>query len=119
MIDDAFNSNPHGAAAAVEVLSSFEGRKIIVTPGMVEFGERQDEVNADFARKIADKCDIVFLIGKKQTASMYRALAEASFNMENVHVCGSLNEASGMMGPMLRAGDTVLFENDLPDNYTE
>ncbi len=119
VIDDAFNSNPQGAAAAVEVLSSFEGRKIIVTPGMVEFGEKQDEVNADFARKIADKCDIVFLIGKKQTASMYRALAEESFNMENVHVCGSLNEASGMMGPMLSAGDTVLFENDLPDNYTE
>ena len=119
VIDDAFNSNPSGAAAALEVLSYFPGRKIIVTPGMVELGETQDEKNAEFAVGIAKVADIVYLVGRKQTASMYKALESSGFDMENVTVCGSLSEASSIMGSRLMVGDTVLFENDLPDNYSE
>ncbi len=119
VIDDAFNSNPSGAKAAVEVLSYFEGRKIIVTPGMVELGAEQDAKNAEFALEIAKVADIVYLVGRKQTASMYGSLKTSGFDMEKVFVCGSLNEASTQMGSILRVGDTVLFENDLPDNYSE
>src|SRR5439155_10523754 len=37
VIDDAFNSNPRGAAAALEVLAEIEARqRVLVTPGMVE-----------------------------------------------------------------------------------
>ena len=41
IIDDAFNSNPVGAAAAMDVLSHIEGgKKFLITPGMVELGEK-------------------------------------------------------------------------------
>ena len=48
VIDDAFNSNPSGAEAALEALGQFEGRRIVVTPGMVELGREQDRFNEEF-----------------------------------------------------------------------
>ena len=42
IIDDSFNANPVGAKAALEVLAEIgAGKKVLVTPGMVELGERE------------------------------------------------------------------------------
>ncbi|MDE6377939.1 MAG: UDP-N-acetylmuramoyl-tripeptide--D-alanyl-D-alanine ligase, partial [Duncaniella sp.] len=54
IIDDAFNSNPQGSSMALDVLAMMNtGRRIIVTPGMIELGQRQEELNREFGKKIA------------------------------------------------------------------
>ena len=46
VLDDAYNSNPAGAEAALEVLSAMPAQKrIVVTPGMIELGDFQAEAN--------------------------------------------------------------------------
>ncbi|WP_313756992.1 UDP-N-acetylmuramoyl-tripeptide--D-alanyl-D-alanine ligase [Tissierella sp.] len=73
IIDDAFNSNPIGAKAALEVLSQFkEGRKIIVTPGMVELGSMEEEANKELGISIGKVCDYVILIGEKRTEPIWK-----------------------------------------------
>ena len=67
IIDDAYNSNPVGSKMAVEVLGMMPGKKIIVTPGMIELGNKQYEYNMQFGRHIAKVCDEVILIGEEQT----------------------------------------------------
>ncbi len=119
VIDDAFNSNPAGAKAAMDVLSAFSGRKFVVTPGMIELGERETLENGLFGETMAKAADFVFLVGPKHTRPIYEGLERAGFAMERVFVVKSLAEASAQMGKMLKPGDVVLFENDLPDNYNE
>lgn len=41
VLDDAYNSNPNGTKVALEVLSKFNNRKIIITPGMIELRQRR------------------------------------------------------------------------------
>ena len=53
LIDDAYNSNPEGSKMAVEVLNTMPGKKIIVTPGMTELGEKQYELNKEFGLQIS------------------------------------------------------------------
>ena len=72
IIDDAYNSNPSGAKAALDTLSAFEGFKILVTPGMIELGEKQDECNHTFGTQAASVCDYVVLVGERQTKSIYK-----------------------------------------------
>jgi UDP-N-acetylmuramoyl-tripeptide--D-alanyl-D-alanine ligase len=69
VIDDAFNSNPTGAKSAVNILDSFPGgRKIIITPGMIELGELEEEENERFGRHIGNAAiDLVILVGEEQT----------------------------------------------------
>ncbi|HIE26985.1 TPA: UDP-N-acetylmuramoyl-tripeptide--D-alanyl-D-alanine ligase [Candidatus Poribacteria bacterium] len=120
VIDDGFNANPVGAKAALEVLDSFEtGRKILITPGMVELGELEFKENKIFGEQAAKVCDFVILVGPNRTKPILEGLREAGFPEENIIIAKSLAEASERMREMVKAGDVVLFENDLPDTYNE
>lgn len=120
VIDDAFNSNPVGAKNALDVLDSFaSGKKIIITPGMIELGDREDEMNETFGKQIADsKVDVAILVGKEQTAAIHRGIESANDRKETeVYVVKSLFEANDLLREIAEKGDVVLYENDLPDNY--
>ncbi len=119
IIDDAFNSNPVGARNAVEILSEMgEGRRVIVTPGMVELGDRQWDENEALGQFIAQHdLDLVALVGDEQTAPIQEGLSAAQFPDERVRVFSSLSDAQGFLKQHLEPGDVVLYENDLPDQY--
>ena len=120
VIDDAFNSNPIGTKAALDVISQFkDGRKIIVTPGMIELGEMEEEANREFGENIGKVCDFAILVGKNRTKPIYEGLLKSNFNEDNIFVVNSLDEATVQLGKITRPKDVVLFENDLPDNYSE
>lgn len=117
-IDDAYNSNPSGSKAALDVLSLFDACRILVTPGMVELGAKQEELNCEFGRQAANACDYVCLVGKMQTEPIYKGLIEAGFPKERIFVAGGLEEAlnKAKAYPSDKK-KVVLLENDLPDNY--
>lgn len=119
VIDDAFNSNPEGTKAAMEVLAMFEGRKICVTPGMVELGVAEQEENRKFGERMASVCDIVILVGRRHTEPIREGLIKAGFSADNILTAANLNEATAILSGLTKPGDVVLFENDLPDNYEE
>lgn len=119
IIDDAYNSNPSGSKAALDVLSLFEEFKIAVTPGMVELGEKQFELNKEFGRQMADVCDYVILVGRKQAVPMKEGLLEKGYDERKIYVASTVNEAITHAYALNSKGrkKVVLLENDLPDNY--
>ncbi len=120
VIDDAYNSNPVGAAAALDVLAAVPGRrKLLVTPGMVELGEQHEVEHEALGRRAAAVCDTVVLIGPSRTAPILAGLRAAAFPSERVVVVASLAEATARLATLLGPDDVVLFENDLPDTYDE
>ena len=119
VIDDAFNSNILGATQAFQVLKQFPGKRIIVTPGMVELGEREYEMNCQFGEAMADCCDIAVLVGKKRSEAIVEGLKKKGVLSDSIMVVASLDEATAKLRDISGPGDTILFENDLPDNYTE
>ena len=119
IIDDAYNSNPSGAKAALETLAMMDGYRILCTPGMIELGEMEDELNREFGRQAAVACDFAALVGKKQTAAIYDGLKSAGFHEEKIFVADSLNEAMQKIYSLTtkEKRKIILLENDLPDNY--
>ncbi len=116
IIDDAFNSSPNGAAAALQVLSGFTGRRIIVTPGFVELGEDEDKYHFELGERIKESADVAILVGKKRTERIKEGLEGFK---GTVYQVSSLSEATETLKNITVAGDVVLFENDLPDNFNE
>jgi UDP-N-acetylmuramoyl-tripeptide--D-alanyl-D-alanine ligase len=86
---------------------------------MVELGEDEDKENRAFGARMGGVCDIVILVGKKRTQSIMRGLMETGFDERMVFRASNLDEATAIMGELTQAGDVILFENDLPDNYEE
>ena len=119
VIDDAFNSNIRGARQAFDVLKQFPKQRIIVTPGMVELGAQEIYMNTEFGKAMSGCCDTAILVGKKRSEAIRMGLLENGFPEEDVKVVSSLTEATALLREIAGAGDTVLFENDLPDNYSE
>lgn len=120
VIDDAYNSNPEGARAALEVLAEHPAqRRLLVTPGMVELGEMEEQLNRAFGEQAAGVCDTVILVGPRRTRPVREGLATGGMNGESIHVVRDIGEATELLGRLTRAGDVVLFENDLPDTYSE
>lgn len=117
-IDDAYNSNPAGFRAALDVLKAFDTQRVLVTPGMVELGERQDALNQELGRYAADCCDYAVLVGEKQAPPLKAGLLEGGFDESRLFVAATLNEALAILNALPKAnGRTVLLENDLPDNF--
>ncbi len=119
VIDDAYNSNPSGARAALEALSMTDGMKILVTPGMIELGSKQYELNKEFGAEAAAVCDFVALVGSSQTKPIHDGLIEAGYPEDKIYVAETLNEAMGAVYSLTTDGKRkiILLENDLPDNY--
>lgn len=118
IIDDAFNSNPSGSRMACEVLSHFtDGKRIIVTPGMIELGDEEYDLNREFGINIAKNVDIAIVVGQYNRDAIVKGILSADFDEENLYIVDSFNEAQQLLAKILKSGDTVLYENDLPDTF--
>lgn len=119
IIDDAFNSNPAGAKMAIDVLSRFngEGNRIIVTPGMIELGDKQFQLNKAFGKYLGDNVDIAIIVGAYNRDAIIEGIGESAMSEENIHIADSFSHAQSILSTMLKPGDVVLYENDLPDSF--
>lgn len=118
VLDDAFNSNPSGSKMAVDVLSHFtQGKRIIVTPGMIELGSEQYNLNREFGRYIGQHLDVAIVVGEYNRRAIIDGIKETDFNTGNLHEAATFNDAQAQLAKILRSGDTVLYENDLPDTF--
>jgi UDP-N-acetylmuramoyl-tripeptide--D-alanyl-D-alanine ligase len=116
VIDDAFNSNPEGAEAALDVLDAMPGRrKVVVTPGMIELGPLQPEANERFGEHAGRVADTVIVVSRTNRAAISSGAARNG--TAQVITVDSLTEAQQHLKGLLASGDVVLFENDLPDHY--
>jgi UDP-N-acetylmuramoyl-tripeptide--D-alanyl-D-alanine ligase len=122
VIDDTYNSNPEGAARALEMLETATGdgggdgdarnRRAVVTPGMVELGPDQDEANKQFAAAVAKADAVLVVVGWTNRRALLAGAAEGE-----VVTVGSRSQARDWVRSNLGAGDGVLWENDLPNHY--
>lgn len=118
IIDDAFNSNPDGSRMALDVLASMTpGKRIIITPGMIELGEKQWDYNEAFGRKIAESADVAIVVGEYNRDAILSGLREGAMNENSVIAVDTFSEAQAALGKIAGPGDAVLYENDLPDTF--
>jgi UDP-N-acetylmuramoyl-tripeptide--D-alanyl-D-alanine ligase len=117
VIDDSYNANPEGAAAALEVLRDHPAaRRLLVTPGMVELGEREREENRKLGTLAAEVADVAILIGPRGE-DVAEGMRAAGASAERILAFPDGPAAHAKLAELTRAGDVILFENDLPDVY--
>ena len=119
VINNGFNANPESSRASLEMLRGYAGRRIVVTPGFVEMGHLERDYHLQLGHHIAAAADLVLLVGPKRTTPIQQGLLEAGFSADQVHTFGSLKEAQAHLDQIRQAGDVILYENDLPDQYSE
>jgi len=120
LINDAYNSNPVGFASALEcldVLVELGGRRILLTPGMVELGSKHDEEHERLGMMAAKHCDIVLVVTPERIPTFMKGLEAANTGSVTVMSFDKQEKAEDWAKRNWEAGDAVLFENNLPDLY--
>lgn len=118
IIDDSYNGNVDGVKAAMEVLSTFSGRKIVLTPGLIELGKMENIANLEMGETLAKYADYVIIIGKHNAEMLINGLNSGGMDKNNISFAKTLNKGNELLNSMVKENDVVLFENDLPDNYS-
>ena len=118
IIDDAFNSNPVGSAMALDVLAAMiPGKRILVTPGMIELGSEQYQLNKRFGEKAASCCDVAIVVGHYNREAICKGLDLGHMDPAAIKQVDTFAQAQEVLRSIAAPGDTVLYDNDLPDTF--
>jgi UDP-N-acetylmuramoyl-tripeptide--D-alanyl-D-alanine ligase len=113
VVDDTFNANPAGARAGLDLLcASATGRRVLITPGMIELGSAQFEENAAFARLATERSVEVGVVGHTNKRALLAGAKEGI-----CHTFSNREAAVAWVRANLGPTDGVFYENDLPDHY--
>ena len=115
ILDDSYNCSIDSAKQAIWVLNQFKGKKMIVTPGIIEGGKRQHELNFELG-KLCSFADFCIVVGNTNKKAILDGLKSQNFNDKNIIFSKSLDEAKRYF-TLLSNNDTLLLLNDLPDDY--
>ncbi|WP_033917139.1 Mur ligase family protein [Campylobacter sputorum] len=106
IIDDSFNGNFEGMSKSYDLVRSFDGKKVIVTPGIVEATK---EMNESLAKKIDEIFDLVIITGELNADIFEKTIRE-----NKLIILKDKRDLTKILGEKTRAGDLILFSNDAP-----
>ena len=116
-LNDGYNSNPVGFAAALDVAQSLPGkRRILMTPGMIELGHQTREQHEKIGKGGADLRPTL-LVGETNREALTAGLEAGGMAKEKILFCATREEAFATLKGMTQDGDIILIENDLVDLY--
>lgn len=107
ILDDGYNGNIDGMLEGVRLCSLHNGRKVIVTPGLVE---SSDELNLKLISAINDVFDIVIVTG-----ALNAELFKKNINVKNTIMLRDKSKIQDVLANQTKAGDIILFANDAPN----
>ncbi|MDH5464185.1 MAG: UDP-N-acetylmuramoyl-tripeptide--D-alanyl-D-alanine ligase [Thiovulaceae bacterium] len=107
ILDDSYNGNYDGVNEAINLASEYEGRKIIVTPGLVESTE---EFNTDIAKRIDEVFDVAIITGSLN-AELYDSLIHNAYKI----MLKNKSHMEQILANTTQEGDLILFANDAPN----
>ena len=122
VIDDAYNSNPAGFAAALQVLDLFAepaGKRYLITPGMVELGSEHDRQHLELGRLAGKSIDVVLVVTPGRIPTFLEGIKETMGPEAELHTFATQSEAEAYLKAAAGAPDVILFENNLPDLFEQ
>jgi len=106
IIDDSFNGNIEGMLESIDLVAKYKGKKIIITPGLVEANE---EMNKKLATKIDKTFDLVIVTG-----SLNRHILCDNITKPNKIYVADKTKLEKILAENTQVGDLILFSNDAP-----
>lgn len=118
VIDDSYNGNLEWVKSTIFLLKNTKDkRKLYLTPGLVELGEKSDKIHFEIWKELAKVIDKALLIENKSTKQIYNWLIESWFDKENIIFYKTTSLAHDNLKNQVQANDVIVFQNDWSDNY--
>ncbi len=118
ILDDAYSSNPTGFREALDTLGRFDGKKVLVTPGIVELGEKALDIHTEIGTLAAKICDEIVLVGKsKNIEAMHSGIVSTGYSTDKITRLANRAATLQLLSDRAGSHQVILIENDLPDQH--
>lgn len=117
IIDDAFNANELGIKEAIRILGTYDKwHRILITPGLIDLGNKSQEIHQDLGKYLTKYCDTVYIVGNENQEDILAGIKKTNFELDNVKCVDNFMQAYNQA--MSYSGKKViLIANDLPDKF--
>ncbi|MEG2158476.1 MAG: cyanophycin synthetase, partial [Clostridia bacterium] len=111
ILDDSYNASIEGVKAIYKTLSALTCKKVVISQGIVEGGDKEKQLNIEVGKLLGECCDCVYTLGRN---AKNIAFGVASVG-KDVKIVSSLEEAVEKVSHLLKVGDLLIFQNDIPE----
>jgi len=98
--------------SSFELAAQYPGRRVVVTPGLVE---SDIELNERVAKKANEVFDLVIVTGKTNRPLFKRLIDPELIDPEKLHILEDKGKLQERLAELTRPGDLILFANDAPN----
>jgi len=114
VIDDSYSANPKGVMAALDYLSVWEGKKVIVMPCLIELGKASKRIHQEIGAKIGKICDFAIITTKERFKEIQKGAIESGMPEKNILFLEDSKKIYLKIEPYLRKGNVILLESRVP-----
>ena len=118
ILDDSHNTNPRGFVAALDVLTTYQERKILITPGIIELGNQSERIHEELGEKIGTICEYVILVNDNFEEPIREGLARTKFNMDNLLI-PKREELVLVVKSLIKGKTAILLEGRVPSQVRQ
>lgn len=114
IINSSYSANPDGVIADLEYLNTYQDKKVLVMPCLIELGKKSAEIHERIGHKIAQVCNVAIITTKDNFAELKKGAMAAGMNEKDIILCNKPDDIYSIITLFCKAGDAVLLEGRVP-----
>lgn len=119
IIDSTYSANPNGVMAALEHLTLWSGRKVVIMPCLIELGPASKDVHRRIGRKIGETCDLAIITTKDWFREMKKSALDAGMKPENILFLENSDEIVRRIEALRQNNNVLLLEGRISPSLVE
>lgn len=114
VIDDSYNANPAGFAAALKFLAGYKtnGKKIVISRGMIELGQASFAAHKKIGKSIAEAADEFMIISPDSVSALKLGAGDSDLKITTIFEPAKLFE---YLKENKNQSNLILLEGRVPD----
>jgi UDP-N-acetylmuramoyl-tripeptide--D-alanyl-D-alanine ligase len=113
VVDNTFSSNEQSFFEMIETAKNINGKKVLVTPGLVELGEKETSINSSIGKLSNSIFDKIVLVGNNNRTKSFAA----GLKEKPEFIPDTRKDYFGNIEELSKEYDWIFLENDVTENY--
>lgn len=115
VIDDSYSQNPDGVMSALDYLSLYPGKKIIIMPCLIELGDSAPSIHKSIGRKIGEICDLCIILTPTFFEEIKLGAKEKGMKEERIVFSQDEKKIASLLKEYLKKENVILIEGRVPE----
>jgi UDP-N-acetylmuramoyl-tripeptide--D-alanyl-D-alanine ligase len=117
VIDSSYSANPDGVMSALDYLTLWHNKRILVMPSLIELGSSSKDIHFLIGQKIAEICDLAIIVKDDQFKAIQDGAVAAGMDIDRIVSISNYKDVFKKISEFASSGDVILLEGRIPESF--